>query len=76
MPITEKGIVYMTRRDWVTKRSRLYNRLVQLNLARGYLEDQLQDYETMRRELESVRQKIRNISSQINTLNRHLDGKT
>jgi hypothetical protein len=72
MPITEKGVVYMTREDWITKRGRLYNRLVQLSMARTYLEEQLQDYETMKRELESVRQKIRNTSAQINNLNRHL----
>ena len=72
MPINDHGVVYMTREDWITKRGRLYNRLVQLSMARTYLEEQLQDYEMMKRELESVRQKIRNTSAQINNLNRHL----
>jgi hypothetical protein len=72
MPINDDGIVYMTRQDWITKRSRLYNRLVQLSMARTYLEEQLQDYETMRRELKSVNQQIRNTTFKINNLNRHL----
>jgi len=73
MPITEKGVVFMTRQDWTTQRTRLYNRLLQLNMARTYLEEQLEDYATMKRELESVRQKIRNVTFKINNLNRHLD---
>jgi len=73
MPINDHGVVYMTRKDWTTQRTRLYNRLVQLNLARTYLEEQLQDYETMKRELESVNQRIRNTTFKINNLNRHLD---
>ena len=72
MPINDDGVVYMTRQDWTTKRSRLYNRLVQLNMARVYLEEQLQDYETMKRELKSVNQRIRNTTFKINNLNRHL----
>lgn len=73
MPINDYGVVYMTHKDWVTKRTRLYNRLLQLNMARTYLEEQLQDYETMKRELESVNQRIRNVTFKINNLNRHLD---
>ena len=73
MPINDYGVVYMTRKDWTTKRTRLYNRLLQLSLARTYLEEQLQDYETMKRELESVNQRIRNVTFKINNLNRHLD---
>jgi hypothetical protein len=73
MPINDDGVVFMTRQDWITKRSRLYNRLVQLNMARVYLEEQLQDYETMKRELKSVNQQIRNTTFKINNLNRHLD---
>jgi len=72
MPITEKGVVFMTRQDWTTQRTRLYNRLLQLNMARTYLEEQLQDYETMKRELKSVNQQIRNTTFKINNLNRHL----
>jgi hypothetical protein len=72
MPINDDGVVFMTRQDWITKRSRLYNRLVQLNMARVYLEEQLQDYETMKRELKSVNQQIRNTTFKINNLNRHL----
>jgi hypothetical protein len=60
MPINDDGVVYMTRQDWTTQRTRLYNRLLQLNMARTYLEEQLQDYETMKRELKSVNQRIRN----------------
>lgn len=73
MPINDDGVVYMTRQDWTTQRTRLYNRLLQLNMARTYLEEQLQDYETMKRELESVNQRIRNTTFKINNLNRHLD---
>jgi len=73
MPINDYGVVYMTRQDWTTQRTRLYNRLLQLNMARTYLEEQLQDYETMKRELESVNQRIRNVTFKINNLNRHLD---
>ena len=73
MPINDDGVVYMTRQDWTTQRTRLYNRLLQLNMARTYLEEQLEDYATMKRELESVRQKIRNVTFKINNLNRHLD---
>lgn len=73
MPINDYGVVYMTRKDWTTQRTRQYNKLLQLNMARVYLEEQLQDYETMKRELESVRQKIRNTTFKINNLNRHLD---
>jgi hypothetical protein len=72
MPINDDGVVYMTRQDWTTQRTRLYNRLLQLNMARTYLEEQLQDYETMKRELKSVNQRIRNTTFKINTLNRHL----
>jgi hypothetical protein len=73
MPINDYGVVYMTRKDWTTQRTRLYNRLLQLNMARVYLEEQLQDYETMKRELKSVNQQIRNTTFKINNLNRHLD---
>jgi hypothetical protein len=72
MPINDDGVVYMTRKDWTTQRTRLYNRLLQLNMARVYLEEQLQDYETMKRELKSVNQQIRNTTFKINNLNRHL----
>jgi hypothetical protein len=72
MPINDDGVVYMTRQDWITQRTRLYNRLLQLNMARTYLEEQLQDYETMKRELKSVNQRIRNTTFKINNLNRHL----
>jgi hypothetical protein len=72
MPITEKGIVYMTRQDWITQRTRQEKRLLQLNMARIYLEEQLDDYKIIARELESVRQKIRNTTFKINNLNRHL----
>ena len=72
MPINDDGVVYMTRQDWTTQRTRLYNRLLQLNMARTYLEEQLQDYETMKRELKSVNQQIRNTTFKINNLNRHL----
>ena len=73
MPINDDGVVYMTRQDWTTQRTRQYNKLLQLNMARTYLEEQLQDYETMKRELESVNQRIRNVTFKINNLNRHLD---
>jgi hypothetical protein len=72
MPITEKGIVYMTRQDWITQSTRQEKRLLQLNMARIYLEEQLDDYKIIARELESVRQKIRNTTFKINNLNRHL----
>ena len=72
MPINDDGVVYMTRQDWTTQRTRLYNRLLQLNMARTYLEEQLQDYETMKRELKSVNQQIRNTTFKINNLDRHL----
>ena len=73
MPINDDGVVYMTRQDWTTQRTRQYNKLLQLNMARTYLEEQLQDYETMKRELESVNQRIGNVTFKINNLNRHLD---
>jgi ribosomal protein S15P/S13E len=73
MPINDDGVVFMTRQDWITKRSRLYNRLVQLNMARVYLEEQLDDYKIIARELKSVNQQIRNTTFKINNLNRHLD---
>jgi ribosomal protein S15P/S13E len=72
MPINDDGVVFMTRQDWITKRSRLYNRLVQLNMARVYLEEQLDDYKIIARELKSVNQQIRNTTFKINNLNRHL----
>ena len=72
MPINDDGIVYMTRQDWTTQRTRLYNRLLQLNMARTYLQEQLEDYKTIARELKSVNQQIRNTTFKINNLNRHL----
>ena len=72
MPINDDGVVYMTRQDWTTQRTRQEKRLLQLNMARTYLEEQLQDYETMKRELKSVNQRIRNTTFKINNLNRHL----
>jgi hypothetical protein len=72
MPINDDGVVYMTRQDWTTQRTRQEKRLLQLNMARVYLEEQLQDYETMKRELKSVNQQIRNTTFKINNLNRHL----
>jgi hypothetical protein len=72
MPINDDGVVYMTRQDWITQRTRQEKRLLQLNMARTYLEEQLQDYETMKRELKSVNQRIRNTTFKINNLNRHL----
>jgi hypothetical protein len=72
MPINDDGVVYMTRKDWTTQRTRLYNRLLQLNMARVYLEEQLDDYKIIARELKSVNQQIRNTTFKINNLNRHL----
>jgi hypothetical protein len=72
MPINDDGVVFMTRQDWITQRTRQEKRLLQLSMARTYLEEQLQDYETMRRELKSVNQQIRNTTFKINNLNRHL----
>jgi hypothetical protein len=72
MPINDDGVVYMTRQDWITQRTRQEKRLLQLSMARTYLEEQLQDYETMKRELKSVNQRIRNTTFKINNLNRHL----
>jgi ribosomal protein S15P/S13E len=37
-----------------------------------YLEEQLEDYKTIARELKSVNQQIRNTTFKINNLNRHL----
>jgi hypothetical protein len=76
MPINDDGVVYMTRQDWITQRTRQEKRLLQLNMARVYLEEQLEDYKTIARELKSVNQQIRNTTFKINNLNRHLDGKT
>jgi hypothetical protein len=72
MPINDDGVVFMTRQDWITQRTRQEKRLLQLNMARVYLQEQLQDYETMKRELKSVNQRIRNTTFKINNLNRHL----
>jgi hypothetical protein len=72
MPINDDGVVFMTRQDWITQRTRQEKRLLQLSMARTYLEEQLQDYETMKRELKSVNQQIRNTTFKINNLNRHL----
>jgi hypothetical protein len=41
MPINDDGVVYMTRQDWITQRTRQEKRLLQLNMARVYLEEQL-----------------------------------
>jgi hypothetical protein len=73
MPINDDGIVYMTRQDWITQRTRQEKRLLQLNMARTYLQEQLEDYKTIARELKSVNQQIRNTTFKINNLNRHLD---
>jgi hypothetical protein len=72
MPINDDGIVYMTRQDWITQRTRQEKRLLQLNMARVYLEEQLDDYKIIARELKSVNQQIRNTTFKINNLNRHL----
>ena len=73
MPINDDGVVYMTRQDWITQRTRQEKRLLQLNMARTYLQEQLEDYKTIARELKSVNQQIRNTTFKINNLNRHLD---
>jgi hypothetical protein len=72
MPINDDGVVYMTRQDWITQRTRQEKRLLQLSMARTYLEEQLEDYKTIARELKSVNQQIRNTTFKINNLNRHL----
>jgi hypothetical protein len=71
MPINDDGVVYMTRQDWITQRTRQEKRLLQLNMARVYLEEQLRLKHA--RELKSVNQQIRNTTFKINNLNRHLD---
>ena len=73
MPINDDGVVFMTRQDWITQRTRQEKRLLQLNMARTYLQEQLEDYKTIARELKSVNQQIRNTTFKINNLNRHLD---
>jgi hypothetical protein len=53
MPINDDGVVYMTRQDWITQRTRQEKRLLQLNMARVYLEEQLEDYKTSRANLKT-----------------------
>ena len=72
MPINDDGVVFMTRQDWIIQRTRQEKRLLQLNMARVYLEEQLEDYKTIARELKNVNQQIRNTTFKINNLNRHL----
>jgi hypothetical protein len=37
MPINDDGVVYMTRQDWITQRTRQEKRLLQLNMARVHI---------------------------------------